>query len=156
MRRTSHVLAILIPIALAASTAPAAAIYMDPLYGIGITKDVEYTKAATSNKGLVGLKLDIYQPTDIGLAPLLATRPAIVIQDGGAWVSADKGNGRVTTIANYMAQRGYTVVVADYRQGANNLFGAGGDVVPIVGQTAFGSQPYAGLSVPALYQPTIA
>lgn len=152
MKRLLIVFAALLASALAATTSSAAAIYMDPLYGISITKNIVYTKAQTSNKGLVDLKLDVYQPTYKGLAPVLSNRPAIVIQDGGAWVSADKGNGRVTTIANYMAERGYTVVVSDYRQGANNLFGAGGDVVPIVGKTTFGTQPYAGLSVPAIYQ----
>jgi len=152
MRRLTPLLFAISLVACAASTASAAAIYIDPLYGISVTKNITYTKAATSNLGLVDLKLDVYQPTDIGLAPVLSNRPAIVIQDGGAWVSADKSNGRVTTIANYMTERGYTVVVTDYRQGANNLFGAGGDVVPIVGQTVFGTQPYAGLSIPALYQ----
>src|SRR5438874_156976 len=39
--------------------------------------------------------LDVYQPVGIGKAPLLHNRPAIVIQEGGAWVSASKTNGRV-------------------------------------------------------------
>jgi hypothetical protein len=152
MRRTLRLLACSLLAVSAASVASATSIYIDPLYGISVTSNVTYTMAATSNMGLVPLKLDIYQPTDIGLAPVLPTRPAIVIQDGGAWVSADKTNGRVTTIANYMTQRGYTVIVSDYRQGANDLFGAGGDVVPIVGQTPFGTQPYAGQSIPGIYQ----
>src|SRR5262249_10295159 len=37
-------------------------------------------------------------------------------------------------------------------QGASNIFGNGGNVVPTVGNTPFGSAPYNGQSVPFLYQ----
>ena len=152
MIRSACVIAGIIPIAMsAASPLYAASIYLDALYGVSVTKNITYTMAATTT-GSVPLKLDVYQPTNIGLAAVLSNRPAIVIQDGGAWVSASKENGRVMDPANYFTQRGYTVIVTDYRQGANNLLGNGGNVVPIVGQTAFGTQPYAGISIPAIYQ----
>ncbi len=151
MTRIVCVLASVILIAFtAASPLYAASIYYDPLYGVSVTSNITYTNAATTT-GSVPLKLDVYQPTNIGLASVLPIRPAIVIQDGGAWVSASKTNGRVVDPATYFTQRGYTVIVTDYRQGASNIFGNGGNVVPVVGATVFGNQPYSGISIPLPY-----
>jgi hypothetical protein len=127
----------------------AAQIYLDPLYGWSLQSDVVYgTGKVNFGTSTKQLKMDIYQPVDIGKAPVLANRPAVVIQDGGAWTSGSKTNGRVTTAAKYMAQHGYTVFVTDYRQvgdfpsagpgpwqslnpgGNGSLFGASWSVYP--------------------------
>lgn len=134
----------------AVSQAPAAQIYLDPLYGVQVTKNVLYGYGATT-KGLFPLYADIYQPLDIGLAPVLEDRPAVVLQDGGAWASASKERGRITAPAIYMAQRGFTSIVTDYRQG--NPFDTSSplSVVPVVGQTQFGTEPYNGVNIPFPY-----
>lgn len=150
MTRTIHAFAILVAIAFAAgSSAEAAQIYLDPLYGVQVTKNVPYGIGATKN-GNVILYCDIYQPVDIGLAPVLDNRPAVIIQDGGAWASATKERGRVKDPAMYNAARGFTAIVTDYRQGAPT----GGDnlVSAVNGLTKFGTQPYNGVSIPSLYQ----
>ena len=99
----------------AASRVEAGLLYIDQLYGYQKTSDIQFGTGNTTN-GAMPLLMDVYQPTDIGNAPVQTNRPAVVIQDGGAWTSGDKGNGRVTTPAIYLAQHGYTVFIADYRQ----------------------------------------
>jgi hypothetical protein len=126
-------------------------VYIDPLYGYSVTTDVLYGVGAIDG-GSVPLYADIYQPLDIGLGAVPQNRPALVVQDGGSWVSASKSHGRVVDPAIYQAQRGYTVVVTDYRQGAANIPGNGGRYVPVNGQTVFGTEPYAGLGIPLANQ----
>lgn len=93
----------------------AGSLYIDPLYGYSKTADIQYGTGATTGAPF-NLLLDVYQPVDIGLGRVQSNRPAVVIQDGGAWTSGEKDNGRVVTPAIYLAQRGYTVFIADYRQ----------------------------------------
>ena len=90
-------------------------LYIDPLYGYHETENIQYGVGSTTS-GPMSLLLDVYQPTNIGMGAVQANRPAVVIQDGGAWTSGDKDNGRVTEVAQYMVQRGYTVFIANYRQ----------------------------------------
>lgn len=112
-------------VVLAATRAEAGLLYMDPLFGYAKTSDVVYGSGKTRS-GTMQLKMDVYQPTNIGNGNAPANRPAIVIQDGGAWTSGSKTNGRVTTPAIYFAQRGYTVFIGDYRQvGDRAVSGAG-------------------------------
>lgn len=139
------------------TTAPARAssiVYYDHLYGVKVTRNVQYGTGIS--KGVsIPLYADIYEPIGIGLADVPDNRPAIVIQDGGAWTSANKNRERVTIPAVYSAQRGYTVVVTDYRQGAPGLpFGLAdpGPHAPVtVGQTKFGTAPYAGITTGSIY-----
>jgi hypothetical protein len=145
----------------AGQSANAALVYIDPIYGVQVTKNVQYGLGAIqdgSKTKFVPLYADIYQPVDIGLGQVLPNRPGLVLQDGGAWSSADKNRERITTPAIYTAQRGYTVVVTDYRQSAPAvdipLLGIdeeGGDVTSVVGQTKFGNQPYNGLTTGFIY-----
>lgn len=97
------------------TSAHAGSLYIDPLYGYAKTADIQYGTGATTGAPF-NLLLDVYQPVDIGLGRVQPNRPAVVIQDGGAWTSGEKDNGRVVTPAIYLAQRGYTVFIADYRQ----------------------------------------
>lgn len=110
---------------LQAQAAFAGLIYFDSLYGVSTTKDVVYGTGQTS-KGPMDLLLNIYQPVDIGLAPVPTNRPVVVIEDGGAWTSGSKDAGRVTTPAIYLAQRGYTTLTIDYRQIADSAIAGPG------------------------------
>ncbi|MBX9656892.1 hypothetical protein K2Y11_25010 [bacterium] len=108
-------IAFLLNILLNVHSVNAGLLYIDQLYGYQKTADVQFGTGKTTS-GTMPLLMDVYQPTDIGLAHVQNNRPAIVVQDGGAWTSGDKGNGRVVTPAIYLAQHGYTVFVANYRQ----------------------------------------
>jgi acetyl esterase/lipase len=98
---------------------------VDPIYGVSITSNITYAFGNTTG-GPLPLKLDIYRPTNIGQGAVPALSPAVVLQDGGAWTSASKEHERVTIPANYLAQRGFTVISANYRQiNDNPVVGAG-------------------------------
>jgi hypothetical protein len=114
MRRSAR-LCLAIAAALAAAPASAGLLYIDPLYGWHETENIQYATGNTTT-GPIPLLMDVYQPVDIGLGHVQTNRPAVVIQDGGAWTSGSKDNGRVTEVAQYMAMHGYTVFIADYRQ----------------------------------------
>ncbi|MGD9648499.1 MAG: alpha/beta hydrolase [Pirellulales bacterium] len=92
-----------------------AQLYIDHIYSVTRTRDVVYGTGGTTS-GSMQLLMDVWQPTDKGTGAVQPNRPAIVIQDGGAWSTADKDNSRVTDFARYMAQRGFTVFTTDYRQ----------------------------------------
>ncbi|MGE0534924.1 MAG: PEP-CTERM sorting domain-containing protein [Pirellulales bacterium] len=112
------ILASVFTVAALLSAAPAAAglLYIDPLYGYQKTSDVQFGVGKLTGSKTMPLLMDVYQPTNIGKGAVQTNRPAVVIQDGGAWVSGEKDNGRVVQAATYLAQRGYTVFIADYRQ----------------------------------------
>ena len=149
MRRILFAAACLIPTVLSGSSqCLAGLVYIDPLFGYTKTT-VQYGTGIS--KGVpIPLLADIYEPIDIGNGAPPVNRPALVGQDGGAWTSAKRDSGRVTTPAIYAAQRGYTVVMTDYRQGAPAVpfLGIdGGPHAPVtIGQTVYGNEPYAGLT----------
>ena len=97
------------------SPADAGRLFVDPIYGVSITSNITYAFGNTTGTS-IPLKLDIYSPTNIGQGAVPHLSPAVVLQDGGAWTSASKEHERVTTPATYLAQRGFTVVTANYRQ----------------------------------------
>lgn len=134
---------------LAIARVDAAAVYRDALFDYQVTSGVQYG-VGISQGVAVPLVADVYAPTFNGLAAVPDHRPAVVIQDGGAWTSASRSRPRVTTPAKYLAERGYTVVVTDYRQGAPGLpFGLAdpGPHAPVTtGQTTFGTAPWQGLT----------
>jgi hypothetical protein len=117
--------------------------YSDPIYGYTVTSDVVYRPNAPVSSGTKNLLCDIYQPVDIGQGPVPVNRPAVVIQDGGAWTSGSKTNGRVVIPARYMCQHGFTVVITDYRQIEDGTLAN----PSIQGQTQFGNRPYVNISV---------
>lgn len=100
-------------------------LYIDQLYSVTRTRDVVYGVGQTSS-GPMQLVMDVWQPTYNGAAPVMSDRPAIVLQDGGSWTSANKNNSRMTEFARYFARRGYTVFTTNYRQfGDNPIAGPG-------------------------------
>lgn len=105
---------------LAVAPVTADLLYIDQLYATTRTRDVVYGTGAVSGGGTIQLLMDVWQPRDNGNAPVQPNRPAIVMQDGGAWQSADKDNARVVDLARYLAQRGFTVFTTDYRQTGDN------------------------------------
>jgi acetyl esterase/lipase len=116
MNRRICVVAGVVTLALAGvGPAFAGSVFFDPIYGVSNTSNIVYSLGSTTGAALP-LTLDVYRPTDIGLGAVPALSPAVVLQDGGAWTSASKDHERVTTPAIYLAQRGYTVVTANYRQ----------------------------------------
>lgn len=141
--RPIHCVPVMILFTLAAATSVhGGQAYRDPLYGYAVTSDVVYGQAPTPG-GTIDLLCDIYQPVDIGLAPVPTNRPAVVIQDGGAWTSGSKTNGRVVHPARYICQRGFTVIITDYRYWEAGYYLGG-----FTGDTEFGSRPYSGLDFP--------
>jgi hypothetical protein len=99
--------------------------FFDPIYGVSTTSNIVYASGNTTG-AQIPLTLDVYRPTNIGLGAVPALSPAVVLQDGGAWTSASKDHERVTTPAIYFAQRGFTVITANYRQIDDNpVVGAG-------------------------------
>lgn len=116
--------------------------YYDPIYGYEVTSDIVYGYAPTPS-GTIALLCDIYQPVDIGQGPVPTNRPAIVIQDGGAWTSGSKTSGRVVQPARYICQRGFTIIITDYRYWEAGYYLGG-----YTGDTEFGSRPYSGLDFP--------
>ncbi len=141
MRPISCVVVVIV-FALVASPALGGQAYQDPLYDYAVTSDVVYGQAPTPS-GTIDLLCDIYQPVDIGLGPVPENRPVVVIQDGGAWTSGSKTNGRVVHPARYICKRGFTVIITDYRYWAAGYYFGG-----YTGDTEFGSRPYSGLDFP--------
>ncbi|MBN1342993.1 MAG: hypothetical protein JXQ73_09960 [Phycisphaerae bacterium] len=142
--RPVHIALVMLTLVAFVATCPAYGgdAYYDPIYGYAVTSDVVYGYAPTPG-GTIALLCDIYQPVDIGQGPVPTNRPAVVIQDGGAWTSGSKTNGRVVHPARYICQRGFTVIITDYRYWDIGYYLGG-----YTGDTEFGSRPYSGLDFP--------
>ncbi len=108
----SRILLLAMICVLSHTTAPAATIYQDVMYGVQKTSNLVYGTGLVNNgASSIDLKLDIYQPTDIG-TPVLASRPTVMFMHGGGWVNGNKSG---VNQANTWASRGYNVVSIDYR-----------------------------------------
>ena len=79
---------------------------LTPSFSYKKTTDIAYT--ATGN---VRQLLDVYQPTNSLVASKL--RPVVVFFYGGAWQKGSRGD--YLFVAEALTQRGYVVVVPDYR-----------------------------------------
>ena len=79
---------------------------LTPSFSYKKTTDIAYT--ATGN---VRQHLDVYQPTDALAASKL--RPVVVFFYGGAWQEGSRSD--YLFVAEALTQRGYVVVVPDYR-----------------------------------------
>ena len=69
------------------------------------------TNIAYTSSGNARQQLDVYQPTDSALATKL--RPVVVFFYGGAWQEGSRSD--YLFVAEALTQRGYVVVVPDYR-----------------------------------------
>lgn len=71
----------------------------------------KFTNIAYTSSGNARQQLDVYQPTDSALATKL--RPVVVFFYGGAWQEGSRSD--YLFVAEALTQRGYVVVVPDYR-----------------------------------------
>jgi para-nitrobenzyl esterase len=96
-----------------ASSAIASQLFIDPMFGVSVTSNVQYGTNVDGNGNPVVLDLDIYQPTGTGLP---AQSPAIVLMHGGFFVSGSKTTSNMIALANEFASRGYVAVSINYRK----------------------------------------
>ncbi len=106
-----------VAVVLAPTSSFAASLYLDPLFGVQKTSNITYGTGLVNNGGSsIDLKLDFYQPTDIG-TPVPASRPTILFMHGGGWQG---GNKNSVAQANVWVSRGYNVASINYRLLGNN------------------------------------
>ncbi len=86
-------------------------LFVDPMFGVSVTSDVQFATKPDHN-GNVNLLLDVYQPTG---ANVPAQLPAIVLMHGGYFVSDNKTTSPMVDLANAFASRGYVAVSINYR-----------------------------------------
>ena len=97
----------LIAFATLAACAPVTVINaLTPSFSYKKTTDIAYTSTGNARQ-----RLDIYQPTDALAASKL--RPVVVFFYGGAWQEGSRSD--YLFVAEALTQRGYVVVVPDYR-----------------------------------------
>ncbi len=98
---------------IAAIPALAGNLFIDPMFGVSVTSDVQYGTNVDGLGNSVVLDLDVYQPTGAGLP---AQSPAIVLMHGGFFVSGSKTTSNMIALANEFASRGYVAVSINYRK----------------------------------------
>lgn len=87
-------------------------LYMDPLFGVQRAANLVYGQAAVDNgAGVKDLQLDVYQPTDIGVA-VPQSRPTMMWIHGGGW---HKGTKQSVAQRDEWVTRGYNIVSISYR-----------------------------------------
>jgi acetyl esterase/lipase len=79
---------------------------LTPSFSFKKTANIAYTSGGNARQ-----QLDVYQPTDSALVP--NPRAVIVFFYGGAWQDGSRGD--YLFVAEALTQRGYVVVVPDYR-----------------------------------------
>ena len=92
--------------------------YIDSLFGINVSYNVEYQQAKPYGS-LFNLPyhMDIYEPA----ADTLPLRPLIIFQFGGGYLIGDKLNPPANDYCSYWAQQGYVCASINYRLGFNTL-----------------------------------
>ncbi len=95
------------------SAATAGELFIDPMFGVNVTSNVQYGANVDGNGSSVVLDLDVYQPTG---GSLPAQLPAIVLMHGGSFVSGSKTTSNMVALANEFASRGYVAVSINYRK----------------------------------------
>ena len=95
------------------SSAAAQTLYLDPQFGFERTGSVVYAeKPAGSPATNIDLLLELFEPTGPDLP---AQRPGIILVHGGGFVSGSRLAGRLISMCQEMATRGWTCVSIDYR-----------------------------------------
>lgn len=107
-----RVLCLVLTVGAGYHVAQADTVYLDPMFGVQQTSNTVYGQGLIDNgAGLLDLKLDVYQPTDIGVA-VPESRPTILWIHGGGW---EKGTKRSVNQKDEWVSRGYNIVSIDYR-----------------------------------------
>ncbi len=94
-----------------ARPAVAATRYLDPVFAVGVQRDVVYGTARRWDGATVTLLLDLYTPRN----DTATDRPVFVFAHGGAFVAGSKEEATQWPIR--MAQRGYVAASINYRLG---------------------------------------
>ena len=94
------------------ASAGASEIFIDEMFGVDVTTDVQYGSSLTGDGVNVARYLDIYRPTGMGLPDDL---PAIVLMHGGFFMFGDKADATAAAYGNAFASRGYVTVSINYR-----------------------------------------
>jgi acetyl esterase/lipase len=95
------------------SSASAATLYREFLFGVQQTSNIVYGAGPTNNGATtMNLTLDIYRPTMFA-TPVPTSTPAIVLVHGGGFVSGDKAD--LAALAQAYASLGYVVASINYR-----------------------------------------
>lgn len=111
LNATSKIIASILLLLLAVGTLVACAPVLlinafTPSFSYKKTQDVAYLPGGNSRQ-----TLDVYQPTDPAVAA--SPRPVVVFFYGGAWQEGSRGD--YLFVAEALTQRGYVVVVPEYR-----------------------------------------
>lgn len=89
--------------------------------GVDVTHDLPYGKGYVVNQAgaapeLRELKFDLWREESETTKP----RPAVVMLHGGSFMGGSKSDGKLTKIAEALAEHGYVCFVADYRLMGDN------------------------------------
>ena len=96
----------------------AGTLYLDPMFGVQKTSNLVYGQGLVDNgNALLDLKLDVYQPTDIGVA-VPGSRPTVMWIHGGGW---QKGTKRSVHQEDEWVSRGYNLIYIEYRLLGDNV-----------------------------------
>ncbi|MEQ8667611.1 MAG: alpha/beta hydrolase [Pirellulales bacterium] len=113
-----RVVCLVLTIGTSSCVASAGTLYLDPMFGVQKTSNLVYGQGLIDNgNALLDLKLDIYQPTDIGVA-VPESRPTIMWIHGGGW---EGGTKRSVNQEEEWVPRGYNVVSIEYRLLGDNV-----------------------------------
>ncbi len=92
-------------------------LFVDPLYGVSTTSNVQYGANVNGFGSNVSLTLDIYRPTEqVAGSPLPAELPAIALMHGGYFAFGDSKTSNMVNLATQFAKRGYVAVSINYRK----------------------------------------
>jgi alpha/beta superfamily hydrolase len=87
--------------------------YLDTTFNYRIEKNIEFARDTNYAGRLEVLTLDLYKPIN----DQNKFRPLLVLIHGGAWAFGSKDDADISTVAKYMAKRGYVVASINYRKG---------------------------------------
>jgi para-nitrobenzyl esterase len=87
------------------------------LFGVQVTKDIQYGQALNTKNKIQNLRLDFYDPTPDSMA----LRPLLIFLHGGSFLEGDKNFAETTLPCMNLAKRGFAVAGVDYRLEDNYL-----------------------------------
>jgi len=96
---------------------PARELYREPVYKVGVSRDIVYGRVVRNGAGNEGeridLTMDLYVPEDGGQV----SRPLLVTFHGGAFLDGNKRDTSLVEWCRYFASLGYVAASVDYREG---------------------------------------
>jgi acetyl esterase/lipase len=96
---------------------PTRELYREPMYKVGVARDIVYGRVIRNGAGSEGeridLTMDLYVPEDGGQV----SRPLLVTLHGGAFLNGNKRDTSLVEWCRYFASLGYVAASVDYREG---------------------------------------